>query len=827
MNGIKELPIYTYLDRIVESIVAGNILLIDAEPGAGKTTLVPWKLLDAMNPKSGKIIMLEPRRIAARAAAERIAALRGERLGESVGLRTRLETIVGTKTRLEVVTEGILVRLIQDDPSLREYSIVIFDEFHERNMQGDMGLAFTWETREALRNDLSIVIMSATLPVNDLVRTYGTLPIVRIPGRTFPVECVYRPPLRNEPIWNGAARLIVEAVRANSSGGILVFLPGFREIRRTKEILDEKLKDRGIDIVVLHGSIPPEEQRRVIARDDGGPRRVILSTNVAEASITVPGVTAVVDCGYERRVRYSPRTGIDHRDTVRISESSAEQRKGRAGRLGPGRCYRWWDEHERLDTFTVPSILESDCAPLYMECARWGSAPGDCGFITQPPDASIARAKTLLCELGLVDEDGRLTQDGQKVVRIGVHPRIGRMLIDAQKSGQASSAILISALLEQDRLPGTGSDFRDWIDSWLNWIAGRNTDMRDGTGRRIQEEISRIARSAEIRFDRSKCDHDHAGELLLSAYPDRVARKTGDLREGKSRWILAGGHGAVLSGALSDEEFIVASEVEESGSEARILCAAPVPRTLIEDGSFGAASERYAIEWEGWCPFVRVRKMIGTLVISEKKGDISQEEIIAEEAIGRIMKEGLTSLPFSDRAKRFIARCRFFSAHGEQVEFPAFDEQTLLDEIGVWLIPFGCFSGGAVFDDDIVASALEARLSWKQRTSLDESVPEQITLPSGSRRPVDYESGEVPVLAARLQEFFGCVDTPAICGKQVLLHLLSPANRPVQITNDLGGFWDRGYPEVKKELAGRYPRHYWPDNPREAEPTSCAKPRGK
>ncbi|HNX59074.1 MAG TPA: helicase-related protein, partial [Spirochaetota bacterium] len=613
MNGIELLPIYSELDRIAELASGGKILVLTAEPGAGKTTLVPWKLLQSRAFGGKKILLLEPRRIAARTAADRIAFLLDEKTGGRVGLRTRQETIVGKDVRLEVVTEAILTRMIQNDPCLEEYGAVIFDEFHERSIHADLGLALVMESRASVREDLSVIIMSATISPEPIRAAYGDINELSVPGRTFPVEVKYLPPLRDEKMWNGAFRLGCAALKENPAGDVLVFLPGFREISRAKELFDASSCDA--EAVILHGSLPPEVTRGIVS-GEGTCRRIILSTNVAETSITIPGVRAVVDTGYCRRVRYSPRTGMDHTETVRIPLSSAEQRRGRAGRIAAGVCYRWWSEHEPLERDNPPEIVSADLAPFVMECALWGSSPRAMKFITDPPPASVARAESLLAMLSLIDDNGKITAAGKAAMSTGLHPRLGRMMADAIALGHGSTGALIAALLEEDDIaPGTDADFRDRVSLWLSWNRGGYANIRTDRARRVKDEATRIMRSSECGFDAGSVDPAMAGALLLRAYPDRAAVRSGQAKSAQSRWILAGGRGASIRGAFDEFEFLVAPEIDGGEGTAKILLAAPLSRDLVESGAAGEIVTRREFEWNGWVLRARSIQAVGSLIL--------------------------------------------------------------------------------------------------------------------------------------------------------------------------------------------------------------------
>jgi len=829
-NDISSLPIYPYLDEIAGSLSRDRTLLLHAETGAGKTTLVPWRLLSHDACAGSKILLLQPRRIAARAAADRIASLLGEKVGKTVGLRTRTETVTGAGARLEVVTEGVLTRILQNDQSLEGYGTIIFDEFHERNLQADLALALAWDCRANLRPDLKILFMSATLPADDIRTVFGDIKLISVPGRTHPVRVLYRPPRAGEKPWDGAARLAAEAreISGAEGGDTLVFLPGFREIIRTREAIARDYPKIDADIVTLHGQLPPEEQRRVLNPITGGQSRIILSTNVAETSLTIPGVRSVVDSGLERRVRYLPRTGMDHWDTVAISSASAEQRKGRAGRQGPGVCLRWWNETDRREDFSPPEITESDLAPLVLEAALWGASPFDLKWLTPPPRAAVERARQLLHDLGLIGDNNRITGIGRRAAAMGLHPRLGRMVISATELGMLATAAVTAAILEEgDPIGCDDPDFRDRIAAWAAWKRGGRGIIPEGAARRIDDESRRIARMAgseQRTIETADIDPELAGKLLLMAYPDRAARRTAG--GAVSRWLLATGRGARLAGGdMGNAEFLAAAELDGGETDARIFLAAPITIGDLESGMAGRPVIKHHVEWAGWVPRSWSQVCLGKLILSESSGTIPPEQELRQFALERIVKEGLDCLPWSDHARRLCAKINFVHKHGGQSNWPDFTQESLISDIEQWLIPHGSYSGRAIFDEEIVLNALKNRLGWENLRTIENLAPDQYTLPSGTRKTIDYGSGEIPILAARIQEFFGSTETPKLCGEPLLLHLLSPAGRPIQITRDLDGFWDRAYPDVKKELRGRYPRHYWPDDPRVAEPTSRAKPR--
>jgi ATP-dependent helicase HrpB len=810
---ISSLPVFPFLDEIISMIQSSPVCAISAEPGAGKTTAIPASLLEK-GKTSGKILLLQPRRLAARASAERISFLLGESVGNRVGLRTRQETIIGKETVLEVVTEGILTRMIQNDQSLEGYGLIIFDEFHERSINSDMGLALALDCMGTLRSDLKIVLMSATLDIDEVKKTLGDIPSIKVPGRTFPVEVSYRSIAKGERQFDAIAKTIVTAYN-RSSGSVLVFLPGFREIRITADSLNKL--SVSADIMTLHGQMPPAEQREVLR--DSGKRRIILSTNVAETSVTIPGVDAVVDSGLVRRVRFNPRTGMDHWDTGRISNASAVQRSGRAGRMRAGIAIRVWDESERLTPFDNPEILEADCAPLVFESLIWGvRSVYDLTWMTPPPKSSVTHAMSLLKSLGICDENEALTKKGNALSAFALHPRFSNMLYEGKLRGLADTAAALAAVLEEDdAFPADDPDLRDRVLLIKKIVTG---ELNAGKIKRAADEYEHIMRRSGTAPDARKIDPEKTGFLTARAYPERLARKTKQNGQ-DSRWQMSSGRGAVLKGLLSDEEFLAIADCDGGDADGRIFSAAPVSRADIDQGLAGDIAESIIVSWENWKARLTKVRRAGLLVLNEKPlSDFSAVDLTPH-IQRRIAADGISVLPWDDDSKALLARCRYLKKKVDG--FPEFSDTALERDAGEWIVPFAKSSGEILTGQDVLNGLVFRLGAFSQK--IDKLAPKSFVLPTGNSARFDYESGDVPVLSARLQEFFGCIDTPQVCGEPVLLHLLSPARRPVQITRDLAGFWDRAYPEVKKELMGRYPKHYWPENPREAEPTARAKPR--
>ena len=811
------LPVDEALPRLQAALEARNAAVLVAPPGAGKTTRVPLALLDAPWLGTGKIVMQEPRRLAARAAARRMAQSLGEPVGETVGYRVRLDTRVGPRTRIEVVTDGLFLRMLQDDPSLDGIGCVIFDELHERGLETDLSFALVREAQTALREDLRVIAMSATLDPGPVAERLGGAPVIDSAGRMFPVDTRY---LDREPSGRleGNVASLVRRALGEEGGSALVFLPGVGEIRRA----EEALRDAGpnVDIAPLYGDLSPAEQDRAIAPSPAGRRKVVLATSIAETSLTIEGVRIVVDGGQMRVPRFSPRSGMTRLETVRVSQASADQRRGRAGRLEPGVCYRLWTEEAQrgLLPFTPPEILDADLAPLALELAAWGTDGTTLPWLTSPPAAALATARALLHDLGAIDTGGTITPHGRAMVRLGQHPRLAHLVLKGRELGQGRVAALLAAILnERDFLrlpPGQRDvDLRHRLDLALAGKAPR--------------QIAEVARRLTPRGDTGTPDVAMTGELLALAYPDRIGRR----RPGSAgRYLLSGGRGVALpeGDALANEEFLVVADLDGSGQDARVFLAAPITPAGIEEAYADRIADEEVLRWNAQDGAVQARRQrrLGALVLDDKPLSRSDPEKLKAAMIEGVRQMGLTCLPWTDDLQAWRQRINFLRLH--DASWPDLSDDALLASLGDWLAPFlKDASRRSHLSRLDLGAALRALVPWEKQRDLDRLAPSHIEVPSGSRIPIDYANPAEPTLSVRLQEMFGLIDTPRIAGGKVpmTIHLLSPARRPVQVTRDLASFWKSGYRDVKAELKGRYPKHYWPDDPLVAEATARVKPR--
>jgi ATP-dependent RNA helicase HrpB len=793
---------------------------------------------------TGKIVMLEPRRLAARAAAHRMAHTLDERVGATIGYRVRLDTRVGPATRIEVVTEGILTRLIQSDPALEGIGLIIFDEFHERSLHADLGLALTLQSREVLREELRILVMSATLDGERVAALLGGAPVVTSEGRSFPVETRYVAPRAGSGpahIEPRVAATIRQALAADD-GDVLAFLPGAGEIRRVESLLAAEPLPNGTYVAPLHGTLPQEAQDEAIAPSVPGRRKVVLATSIAETSLTIEGVRVVVDSGLARVPRFSPRTGMTRLETVRVSRASADQRRGRAGRVAPGVCYRLWPEHEahHLLPHALPEIVEADLAPLALELAAAGvHDPAELRWLDPPPAAAYAQARELLVELGALTggEAPRITAHGRQMAAFGAHPRLAHMALRGAALGAGALACELAALLgERDPLRGARTVPNADVALRLDVVRGDGAVPpgaqvdRDAV-RRIRREAAawteRLRAGARDRASqRAPAEPPSAGALLALAYPDRVGQR----RPGPGgRFLLRNGQGAAFAEAqgLSESPFIVAAELDGQRPESRIFLAAPIDREEIDALFADQVVRDETIAWDAATRAVVARRQerLGAIVLEDRPLADPDPARVAEAMLDGIRREGIGVLPWREGARGIQARVAFLRRL--DATWPDLGDDALGGTMDAWLVPhlYGVRRLDALDRLDL-ADVLLGMLGREQRRRLDELAPTHITVPSGSRLPIDYADADAPVLAVRLQEMFGLADTPRVGGGRVplTLHLLSPAHRPVQVTRDLAGFWRTSYFDVRKDLRGRYPKHPWPDDPLRAEPTRRAKP---
>jgi len=810
------LPIGAVIPELKAALNSCGAAVLQAPPGAGKTTVVPLELLNEAWLGGRKIVMLEPRRLAARAAAQRLAENLGEEVGQTVGYRIRLDTKVGPTTRIEVVTEGILTRLLQSDPELQAYGLVIFDEFHERSLHADTGLAFTLESRAALREDLRLLVMSATLDGGPVAELLSGCPLVTSEGRAWPVETRYLGSAKpGERLETRVAAAVRQALR-EESGSILVFLPGEAEIRRSAELLT----DAGARVCPLYGSLSRSEQDQAIAPAPDGRRKVVLATSIAETSLTIEGIRVVIDSGLRRAPRFAPASGMSRLETYPVSQAASEQRRGRAGRLEPGVCYRLWSEAEqaRLKPFSAPEILNADLAPLALELARWGALdPAELSWLDAPPPAAYSQARSLLVELEALDERGRITPKGQQMAELPLHPRLGHMLLNA--GADSLLACDIAALLqERDILRERSSDLRLRLDA-LSAVrsGGRAAGVDLAAARRVVQLSADLARRLKLKFD-AAFDVQAAGRLLALAYPDRIG-----WRRAGGAYQLSGSGGAVLNDAdgLWGAEYLAVAETDGQAKDARIYLAAELTAAEIEEVFKARIATLETFNFDsGRLSAVRVQRL-GNLVLNEEPINNLAPAKFAQALIDLIRRERL--LRFDESCENLRQRAAFARANGAP-ELPAVDDEKLYASLDDWLSPY--LKGVKRIEQIELLAALKAIFSYQQIKTIDDLAPERISVPGGSNIRIDYGGAE-PVLNVRLQELFGQTETPRIAAGRVALtlNLLSPAGRPVQVTRDLASFWRNTYAEVKKDLKGRYPKHYWPDDPLTAQPTNRAKPR--
>ena len=846
MTPARELPITALLPQIRAALAAHPRLVLEAPPGAGKTTQVPLALLDEPWLAGGRIVMLEPRRVAARAAAQFMAEQRGEAVGQTVGYRIRFESRVGPTTRIEVVTEGILTRLLQDDPELTGIGAIVFDEFHERHLAGDLGAALALDVQATLRPDLRLLVMSATLDGERIARWLDA-PRLSSPGRSFPVAIVHAPARPQERLEHQLARVARQAL-TETDGDVLAFLPGRREIARTQAAVQQTLDNESaeIEIVALHGELSLADQQWALAPAEPGTRRIVLATNVAESSVTLPGVRAVIDSGLAREPRFDPNSGFTRLETVAIAQASADQRAGRAGRVAPGTAYRLWPQGKRLEPSRSAEIAQAELSGLALELAAWGitaNSASDLPWLDPPPPGALAQARELLRRLGALDADGRIRPLGRRMLQLGATPRLAAAAMRAPAERQALVADLLALMEARSPLRGEqarSDDFRTRVAALHAWRDRRSFGAGGGvdTGAlaAIEQASKGWRRRLDVRTPASGVPDSHAvGDLLLHAYPDRLARRDDS---NPLRYTLANGRGATLHEhtALLGEPWLVALDLRFDARDSLILAAAPFdPRVLERDYPEAFTRER-TLRWNDARQAAEAfdEHRFGAIVLQRHSVPVHAGDALPA-LLAAIRARGLDALPWSDASRRLRARIRALREWLPALGLPDVSDAALLAMLEQWLGPYlaGKHRLDAL-DGETLAQALAALLDHEQRRALDAQAPDSLLVPSGQTRKLDYGSDASqpigpPVLAVKLQELFGLADTPRVgAGKvAVTLHLLSPAGRPIQVTQDLRGFWERTYPDVKKELKGRYPRHPWPDDPWSATPTHRAKPRGR
>ena len=823
------LPIEAALPQLRTALRAGDAAVLVAPPGAGKTTRVPLVLADeewAQGPgKPGRILVLEPRRLAARAAAERMAQTLGEQVGETVGLRVRFGSKVSRKTRIEIITEGIFTRLLIDDPILEGVCAVLFDEFHERSLDGDLGLALARDAQQGLREDLKLLVMSATIDGARVAALLGDAPVIESQGRMFPVETRYVG-RDARPIEPQVADMIVRAMQAER-GSLLAFLPGAGEIRRTQDFLEraqsENRIDAATDIVALYGALGGEDQARAIEPAVAGRRKIVLATSIAETSITIQGVRLVVDSGLARVPRYEPDVGVTRLDTVRVSRAAADQRRGRAGRTEPGLCYRLWDEPQTaaLEPYARPEILAADLSSFVLDLAAWGTEAGKLSFLDPPPRAALAEAKSLLTELGALNVAGRITEEGRHLRRLPLPPRLARMVVDAARTGQGILAAEIAALIGERGLGGNDVDMSERL-------AALHRD-RSRRGRDARTMAERWAEAATVSSSSTSATAEASvGALVALAFPERVAKSRGG---GTGAFLLANGRGASLDpvSQLSREPFLAVSELAGSAAQGRILSAAPITLSEIETHFADRIETREETSFDSETGALRGRKTrrLGAIILGDRAIAVSPNEETAKLLAEKIASLGVDRLPWTKPLAQWRDRVMFLRANDCET-WPDLSDAALADTAGEWLAPAlaGKTALGEIAPDEF-AAALHERLPWALRRRLDAEAPTHFEAPTGSHVPIDYAADGGPKIAIRVQELFGLNRHPAIAGGRISLtiELLSPAHRTVQTTRDLPGFWRGSYAAVRAEMRGRYPKHPWPDDPVAATATRRAKPR--
>jgi ATP-dependent helicase HrpB len=832
----QPLPIDEVLADLVAALGQDNRAILVAPPGAGKTTRAPLALMDEDFVTQGKILVLEPRRLAARAAAERMAATLGERVGETVGLRVRLQSLVSAKTRIEIVTEGVFARMIVEDPELRGVAAVMFDEFHERSLDADLGLALALDAQGALREDLRVVVMSATLDGARVARLMEGAALIESEGRAFPVETRY---LGRDP----AARVEDLATKATLAalgeerGSILVFLPGQGEIARVAAALAERVRDPNVEIAPLYGAMDARAQDRAVSPAPAGRRKIVLATSIAETSLTIEGVRVVIDSGLMRVPRFEADLGLTRLETVRVSRANADQRRGRAGRVEPGVCYRLWEEAANggFAPYAQPEILAADLSGFALDLALWGVAdPASLPFLDPPPRAAFAEARALLQRLGALDADARVTDEGRAIARLALPPRLARMLVDAAREGAAVEAAEIATLLTERGLGGSAVNLRDRLTAFRRDHSARAEDAR-----RLARNLARRAQGSPIpsplagegegggALPRKGEGGSAPGLWLARAYPDRIARARGK----RGEFLMANGRAAAVEphDALAGEAFLAVGEVVGRAASARILLAAPLVAEDVEALAIGAIETTDELTFDRAAAALRRRRRrrLGAIMLAEQTLPVPADENAALELARGVLALGVERLPWTKALAQWRDRVAFLRRQ-ENAAWPDLSDEALCASPD-WLAPYLTGKTAlADIDADDLAAALKAPLDYALAQRLEREAPTHFTAPTGNAFAIDYEAEGGPAVSLRVQEVFGLTEHPALAGgrEPLTLRLLSSAHRPIQITRDLPGFWKGSWASVRADLRGRYPRHFWPENPAEAAPTARAKPRG-
>ena len=819
------LPIDAALPELLAALAAGSNAVLVAEPGAGKTTRVPLALLEAPWRGDGRILLLEPRRLAARAAARRMAESLGEEVGGTVGYRVRMESRVSARTRIEVITEGVFTRMILDDPELTGVACVLFDEFHERSLEGDLGLALALDVQGALRDDLRLVPMSATLDAAGVARLLGGAPVIESKGRSFPVETRYLGRKAEERIEPQVVRAVRKAL-AEEHGSLLVFLPGQGEIRRVAEALEGQVPAH-VRIAPLYGALDGKAQDAAIRPAKDGERKVVLATSIAQTSLTIEGVRTVIDSGLSRVPRYEPQTGLTRLETVRVSRATADQRRGRAGRTEPGACYRLWDEAQTQALMPAerPQILEADLSSLVLDLAAWGTAdPATLSFPDAPPSGAWAEARNLLAQLHALDGEGRLTPHGQRLARLPIEPRLAHMIVEAEALGLGRLAGEVAAILSEPGLGGMDVDLRERVRRLR-----RDSDPRSRDARALAARWQKMAAEGGTKTgqDSDGGAPELAGEVLALAFPERVAQGRGQ----RGRFRLANGRGAELpeEHALAGEPFLAVADIQGKAQSGRIMLAAPLGLEAIETMFAADIAETDDVRLEP-SGLVRARRVVrlGALELAARQISNPDAAMVAKALLAEIARRGVARLPWTNDQLRLRARAGFVRAAGAD-HLPDLSDAALQETLEDWLLPYMAgFTRVSDVDAACLGNALSGLLGYGGAAEIDRLAPSHFTAPTGSHVPIDYGAESGPSISIRVQELFGLARHPSVADGRIplTLELLSPAHRPIQITRDLPGFWAGSWADVKTEMKGRYPRHPWPDDPASAEATRRAKPRG-